>query len=653
MILKILLCSSPVNHWTENFTYDSFERLVTWSNPNGTESNSYEPDGRISENSTVGNYTYDNTSKYKRESIDLNVKGSNYYNQRALQQVKYNSFKKPVHITEESRGSVFFNYGIGGGRSEMFEKAIITSDINTPNIRSKFYSSDGTVEIVMKGNDENATGSYAKIFTYIGGDAYTAPAIYVTEYSNATSKTSSYYYLHRDYQGSIMAISNQGGNVIERRHFDPWGNLVKFTNASGVTTDNPDMKGGEFFIDRGYTGHEHLFRVGLIHMNGRLYDPVLKGFLSPDNFVQDSQNSQNLNRYAYCLNNPLKYTDPNGEEIIIAGSAFVGAVVVGAIIGGVIYTGITLYNGTFSWGGLLKNTLLGAVSGAAASGVGSLVSTAFPVVASGGGTAVQQIGVAMFQAGAHGATQGAIAGISGGNFATSFVSGALGSAASSLFRAGLNNVNIGETGKDIGTMLFGSVSGGVGSKLTGGNFWEGTAIGLTVSTLNHLAHKFTQNDPIKRLTVEQQKELEGIKSGTKLTTDFLKNTGLDKVIDNWIENTNLGKSLKVGIVDYISMGGEVYYDYKLYNYKGVNKYEFQFRLVTNLGKGFIAGHFGSLAGAKYGSFVGGLVGSAGGAGIGWYIDNTYIRGIIWADKYFTDFGNNLRNQMIFNISNSR
>src|SRR5690606_38383183 len=121
------------------------------------------------------------------------------------------------------------------------EKAIITSDINTPNIRSKFYSSDGTVEIVMKGNDENATGSYAKIFTYIGGDAYTAPAIYVTEYSNATSKTSSYYYLHRDYQGSIMAISNQGGNVIERRHFDPWGNLVKFTNASGVTTDNPDI----------------------------------------------------------------------------------------------------------------------------------------------------------------------------------------------------------------------------------------------------------------------------------------------------------------------------------------------------------------------------------------------------------------------------
>ena len=232
-------------------------------------------------------------------------------------------------------------------------------------------------------------------------------------------------------------------------------------------------------------------------MNGRLYDPVLKGFLSPDNFVQDSQNSQNLNRYAYCLNNPLKYTDPNGEEIIIAGSAFVGAVVVGAIIGGVVYTGITLYNGTFSWGGLLKNTLLGAVSGAAASGVGSLVSTAFPVVASGGGTAVQQIGVAMFQAGAHGATQGAIAGISGGNFATSFVSGALGSTASSLFQAGLNNVNIGETGKDIGTMLFGSVSGGVGSKLTGGNFWEGAAIGLTVSALNHLAHKFTKKSTAK------------------------------------------------------------------------------------------------------------------------------------------------------------
>ena len=38
----------------------------------------------------------------------------------------------------------------------------------------------------------------------------------------------------------------------------------------------------------------------------------LKRFLSPDPFIQDMTNPDNFNRYAYCLNNPLKYTDPSG-----------------------------------------------------------------------------------------------------------------------------------------------------------------------------------------------------------------------------------------------------------------------------------------------------------------------------------------------------
>lgn len=66
-------------------------------------------------------------------------------------------------------------------------------------------------------------------------------------------------------------------------------------------------------LDRGYTMHEHLTEFGIIHMNGRLYDPELSRMLSPDNHVQDPGNSQNYNRYSYVLNNPLKYTDPSGE----------------------------------------------------------------------------------------------------------------------------------------------------------------------------------------------------------------------------------------------------------------------------------------------------------------------------------------------------
>jgi RHS repeat-associated protein len=52
---------------------------------------------------------------------------------------------------------------------------------------------------------------------------------------------------------------------------------------------------------------------GLMHMNGRLYDPQVGRMLSADNNVQDPANGQNYNRYSYVMNNPLKYTDPTGE----------------------------------------------------------------------------------------------------------------------------------------------------------------------------------------------------------------------------------------------------------------------------------------------------------------------------------------------------
>jgi RHS repeat-associated protein len=67
------------------------------------------------------------------------------------------------------------------------------------------------------------------------------------------------------------------------------------------------------FADRGFTGHEHLDAFGLIDMNGRVYDPILGRFLSPDKYVQAPGFTQSLNWYSYCLNNPLIFTDPSGN----------------------------------------------------------------------------------------------------------------------------------------------------------------------------------------------------------------------------------------------------------------------------------------------------------------------------------------------------
>ena len=63
---------------------------------------------------------------------------------------------------------------------------------------------------------------------------------------------------------------------------------------------------------RGFTGHEHLDALALVHMNGRVYDPVLGRFVSADPYIQFPESTQGLNRYSYVRNNPLHATDPNG-----------------------------------------------------------------------------------------------------------------------------------------------------------------------------------------------------------------------------------------------------------------------------------------------------------------------------------------------------
>ena len=68
-------------------------------------------------------------------------------------------------------------------------------------------------------------------------------------------------------------------------------------------------------FDRPYSGHKMPDASGLINMNGRVYDPALASFLSPDPFIQNFNAAQSYNHYSYCSNNPLKYTDPSGYHM--------------------------------------------------------------------------------------------------------------------------------------------------------------------------------------------------------------------------------------------------------------------------------------------------------------------------------------------------
>ena len=151
---------------------------------------------------------------------------------------------------------------------------------------------------------------------YLGGDAYSAPAVYVRQ-----GNTWQVYYIIRDYLGSICAITNSGGLVAEYS-YDPWGNLRDpETLEAYAPGEEPEL-----FLGRGFTGHEHLTAYGLINMNARLYDPMTGRFLSPDPYVQAPDFSQAFNRFSYCWNNPMRYVDEDGEWIHI---------LIGAIIGGI------------------------------------------------------------------------------------------------------------------------------------------------------------------------------------------------------------------------------------------------------------------------------------------------------------------------------
>ena len=110
-----------------------------------------------------------------------------------------------------------------------------------------------------------------------------------------TGKSTSYAYGNRT---DTVTVNNRQ----YVKTYDAWGQQTVTTNTLN--------------FHRGYTGHEHLSQFALINMNGRMYDPLLGRFLSPDPFVQLPDFSQNFNRYSYCLNNPLVYVDPDGEFLL-------------------------------------------------------------------------------------------------------------------------------------------------------------------------------------------------------------------------------------------------------------------------------------------------------------------------------------------------
>jgi len=118
-------------------------------------------------------------------------------------------------------------------------------------------------------------------------------------------------YWHEDHLGSVSVVTNGAGAVSERMAYEPFG---KRRQSSGTTDVYATLV--PVSTDRGFTGHEHMDEVGLINMNGRVYDPGLGRFMSADPFIQSPNSLQSYNRYSYVWNSPLNSADPSGYRTL-------------------------------------------------------------------------------------------------------------------------------------------------------------------------------------------------------------------------------------------------------------------------------------------------------------------------------------------------
>jgi RHS repeat-associated protein len=188
-------------------------------------------------------------------------------------------------------------------------------------------------------------------------------------------------YLHKDHLGSVDTITDESGNVLQKLSYDAFGARRAAATWAGALSST-DWANIASITHRGFTSHEQLDDVGLIHMNGRVYDPTIGRFVSADPTVQSPYMSQDLNRYSYVINNPLSIVDLSGFgffsdfwDFLVGFVKFVAPVVIGVVLdlelgpyfSQLLNTAECLAPGTITLGGA---TLAGGTSAAVSAALG-------------------------------------------------------------------------------------------------------------------------------------------------------------------------------------------------------------------------------------------------------------------------------------------
>lgn len=278
----------------QTFSYDLAGNLKTKMDPSASTplsstytypaqgAGSVRPHAVQSITAWPGTFTYDDDGNELTSPLGLTA--------------SWTSFDMPIKITLQANGVKRydqFNYGPEHERAKMISG-------NGTNVgKITYYAGDIEVE-----TDANGVVTAAKTYWPMGlGVDIDAPGA-------ATQRL----WTHRDRQGSVKVSTDATGALVERLNYDAWGNR-RYLSGIGISTsigDNTDNKG--------FTGQVMLDNVDLIHLNGRVYDPMVGRFLSGDPLISQADNGQSYNRYSYVLNDPIDLIDPSGfQSVIITG----------------------------------------------------------------------------------------------------------------------------------------------------------------------------------------------------------------------------------------------------------------------------------------------------------------------------------------------
>lgn len=268
------------NKSSERFAYDKLNRLTDVVDAEGHSGFHYDPLGRMTEKSTATGAVFYNAdySGPQPHAIKSVQSPHGVFPQERID-LAYNVFDK-VESINEGTNSISFEYGYDHHRIKMSEKV-------DGVIRNKTYVNN--CEFVTSSKGDPAT------WTFLSGPTGVFAVV------ETINNIPTLHYILKDHLGSWVAITDNNGQMEQKNHFDAWGLCPR---------------ADDLMFDRGYTGHEHIKGTGLINMNGRLYDPLTSSMISPDNNIQMPDFTQNFNRYSYCLNNPLTYTDPDGNSFV-------------------------------------------------------------------------------------------------------------------------------------------------------------------------------------------------------------------------------------------------------------------------------------------------------------------------------------------------